>query len=79
MRCVEIGAGGAVLDVSPQPAETTACAMVLASPLELASPLNELFTMTEQDAALVSVAIILCWVTGWAVRVALGIGTPGHG
>lgn len=73
MRCVVIDGSGFVVDVVPQPGDLASCSMVLASPLELQSPLTDLFSMSAADGALISVAIATCWVIGWAVGLGKGL------
>lgn len=65
MRCVVINASGQVVDVSPQPAEITACTFVLAAPSDLtASP----FMLSLEDGGLIAAAIILLWSAAFGLR-----------
>lgn len=50
---------------APEVQDLSTCQYVLQSGAELA---NSLFSLTASDGALVSVAIISCWVTAYAIR-----------
>jgi len=65
MRCVTIDGTGQVIDVVPQPSDLTGCALVLATPGELNA---DLFTLSLEDAGLISLAIISLWAFAAAIR-----------
>jgi hypothetical protein len=65
MCCVQINESGAVVDVVPQPADTSTCTLVLAAAAEVgASP----FALSLDDAALISSSIALVWAVAWGAR-----------
>jgi len=61
--------------VQPQPVDVTTCAMVVASPQELQpSAWNDLLTMNAATGSAIATAIVLTWVTGWAIGLARRVG-----
>jgi len=65
MRCVQIDTGGNVVDVSPQPADVSACTLVLVSPAEIPSTI---FAMSVDDALFVSWGIAAMWIAAFVIR-----------
>lgn len=78
MLCVEVAGDGAIVAVEPQPQLVGECLLVVASPTEISSPLNQLFSLTAAEGAQISVAVALVWVVGWAVREARLLGSRSH-
>lgn len=66
MRCVAVDSStGVVVDIDPQPADPTSCALVLAAPAEVNSP----FAMSVVDATTIGVSILGLWAGAWVFRV----------
>jgi len=78
VRCVQVDANGFVVDVVPQPADVSTCALVLATPNEIISPLRELAELSAADAALISTAVVGIWLVGWAISQAGWLGSQRH-
>lgn len=65
MFCVQLDANNFVQVITPQPADISTCAMVIAAPGEIgASP----FSLSSDDAVTVAYAVIACWGVGFAFR-----------
>lgn len=63
--CIEIGAGGGLQFVSPQPTDTSVCAFVVLSGSEaVQSP----FSVSVADAGAISLAVVGVWLVGAAFR-----------
>lgn len=67
-RCVEIGEGGALIDVSPQPSDVTTCALVVASGYEHGQFSSSPWVLTEAQGAQIGGAILLVWAIAWVFR-----------
>ncbi len=65
MRCVTVDASGFVVEVSPEPADVTTCALVLASPAEVGS---SPFALTVDEATTLAWAIAPMWIVAWIFR-----------
>lgn len=65
MRCVAVDGSGNVVDVVPQPADVTACTLVLASPAEVGS---SPFAVDTADAQTLLWGIAPLWITAWIFR-----------
>lgn len=65
MRCVTINTRGVVVDVDPQPADWSSCALVLQSGAEAgANP----FYLSADEGQSVALAIIFVWGVGFGFR-----------
>lgn len=65
MICVQADSSGVVSVIVPQPADVSACTMVLASPPEIGfSP----WAMPIEDAVAIGTAIWLAWAIAFGVR-----------
>lgn len=67
-RCVEIGKGGALIDVSPQPSDVTTCALVVASGYEHGQFSSSPWVLTEAQGAQIGGAILFVWAIAWGIR-----------
>lgn len=67
-RCVEIGKGGALIDVSPQPSDVTTCALVVASGYEHGQFSSSPWVLTEAQGAQIGGAILFVWAIAWVFR-----------
>jgi len=64
---------------NPQPADTSTCAMVVASPSEIQpSAWNDLLTMNAATGSAITGAILLVWVIGWAIGHGARLGSSNH-
>jgi len=65
--------------VNPQPVNTATCTMVVASPSEIQpSAWNDLLTMDAATGSAITAAILLVWVTGWAIGQGARLGSSNH-
>lgn len=65
MRCVAIDAAGVLVDVVPQPADVSTCALVIRSGQEVsANP----FALTLEEGGLIGAAIVLLWGAAFGLR-----------
>lgn len=64
-RAIQQADGSLVLELMPTATDLSTCQYVVQSGAELS---NSLFSMTAQDGALASGAVIACWVTAYAVK-----------
>ncbi|NMG45548.1 hypothetical protein GPA22_17680 [Aromatoleum toluvorans] len=74
MICVQVDAGGALVAVDPQPAEVSACALVVTSGADV---LNSPFAFTPEQGSQIGGAILGVWALGYVFRIlvrALSIG-----
>lgn len=71
MICVQVDTDGSVFVVDPQPADTSACGLVLVSGIEAAS---SPFSMTTDSAAQIGFAVLSVWAVGYVVRVLARVG-----
>lgn len=65
MRCVQINGSGQLVDVTPQPVDVTACALVVQSGQEVAS---SPFALTLEEGGLIGGAICLLWGAAFGLR-----------
>ncbi|TXG80829.1 MAG: hypothetical protein E6R11_00430 [Rhodocyclaceae bacterium] len=72
MRCVQIDAAGFVVDVQPQPAETSACALVLVdggdAGLFVLPPTEQLTEVFSWSFALVAFSGLIGYIVGRFAR-----------
>ena len=66
MLCAVVAPDGAVYLVDPQPADTSACGLVLVSGLEAAS---SPWSMTPEQGAEIGGAVLLVWAVAYVFRV----------
>lgn len=64
--CAVVDANGAVFVVDPQPADTSACGLVLVSGLEAAS---SPWSMTPEQGSEIGGAVLLVWALAYVFRV----------
>jgi hypothetical protein len=57
-----IDAGGAVVDVVPQPADVTTCTLVLQAPGEIAAAP---WAISPEEGVQIAAAILALWALGW--------------
>lgn len=65
MQCLTIGEGGALVVQNPQPADLSACEMVVLSGSEA---MGNPFALSAEEGATISVAIIGVWAVAFAFR-----------
>ncbi len=65
MRCVQINGSGAVVDVTPQPVDVSACSLVLVSGAEVT---GNPFKLTLEEGGLIGGAICLLWGAAFGLR-----------
>jgi hypothetical protein len=68
MRCVGIDTNGFIYDINPQPADTSSCFLVLASPDEFHRPLDDLLALSAEDGLQISLAILVVWGVALGIR-----------
>jgi hypothetical protein len=79
MLCVQVGAGGVLEAVDPQPAEVSACALVLQSGSDLG---NSPWSLTPEQGSEIGGAILAIWGLAYVFRIlvrALSISDPKEG
>lgn len=77
MQCVEVVAGALQL-VNPQPADLSACSIVVGSYSEMSS---ELTRLSPAEGSQIAGAILLVWAGAWVVRSiahAINVGDTGE-
>lgn len=65
MICVEIGVDGAVYAVTPQPADVSACGMVIVS---ADSVMNTPWALTPEQGSQIGASILLVWAVAFSFR-----------
>lgn len=65
MICVEIGVDGAVYAVTPQPADVSACGMVIVS---ADSVMNTPWALTPEQGSQIGASILLVWAVALTFR-----------
>lgn len=68
MQCVTIGEGGALVVQNPQPADLSACEMVVLSGSEA---MGNPFALSTEAGATIAVAIIGVWAVAFGIRAAI--------
>jgi len=69
-KAIQQADGSLLLALDPLAQDLTACSYVVESGAEVG---NSLLSMTAQDGALVSVAIISCWATAFGIRAIISL------
>ncbi|MDF3831822.1 hypothetical protein P3W85_02455 [Cupriavidus basilensis] len=67
--CVQVNGSGALVAVSPQPADLSTCAYVVQASSEF---LNNPLALSAGDGQTIGTAILLVWAVAYAIRAVLG-------
>lgn len=68
MRCVTIDGNGIVVDVVPQPVDTSTCLTVIGSPGDLQNPVSQWLSISLDDGASIGMSIFMVWVVAWGFK-----------